>query len=781
MRRSHFLAKALLATTALTFIQSASAAAQERGLAIEEIVVTATRRDESILRTPINITAVSSADIDRLRLTDISDIARWSPGLSLVDQGSRGASQLIVRGLSVASLNASEFLNNSNGDTVATYIGDIPVYIDLKPYDLERVEVLLGPQGTLYGAGTLGGAVRYIPKRPDPSAFSSEVHARVYDLAHSSGVGFNGDAIVNIPVIPDRVALRISGGYLKDPGFIDYNYLVRTPGVSDPEPDFTNPAAVAANLTRKKDANDEETISARAALLGKLTDNFEATLSYYYQDIDSGGRQVTHRAAIPEADKYTSAYRFLEPNRRKNNLVGLEINWNFDWAKLTSATGYSRFHERGQRDQTDLLLDFEYGYEQFPSFVAFTREISKEERINQEVRLVSSNESKLTWIVGGFYNSFNLDASSEEFVPGFPQFAGINRPDNLEYIQLTKRSLEEKAAFGEVGYAIMDWWKLTFGGRYYNYHDDESTGFDLPLLGGSPTAININLANNSVGDSGFLFKVNTSFDLSDTVLLYGTVSQGYRIGGVNPVPPCPSPIPPGQNVCALSNELLIKPDKTLNKEIGVKGSAFGGRFVFNAAAYHINWTDIQTQGTTVNGAIPITVNGGKAISQGFELSAQGRITDGLTASATWSYTDAHLTQDAPGLVDGSDAFKGDRVAGSPKHQMSLALDYVYPLANDYSLAFNYGVTYQSNVLTKVGLRNNGEKLPGYDLHNASVTLSKDMWEVSVSADNMFDKFAVSSVRQDRSFIRAVNGFSLRRFHEDVIRPRTIGIEGRYRF
>jgi iron complex outermembrane recepter protein len=779
---SSYLSKILLASTALTLIHATpSGAADDSSMAIGEIIVTASKREETVFKTPINISALATETIERQRLSNISDLARFVPGLTLVSQGPRDGNQLIVRGLSVATLAGSEGIANTNGETVGTYIGEVPYYLDLRLADIERVEVLMGPQGTLYGAGTLGGAVRYIPKKPDLNAVTAEVGAKTFSLAHSSGVGFDGYAIVNVPIVQEKLAVRALAGYFLDPGFIDYNFLVRTPGVSNPQPDFTNPADVAANLTGKKDANDEKTFSSRIAVLGQVSDNIDATLSWFYQDSKIGGRQVTHRASFAAAGPYESASRYLEPNRRQNSLITLEINWDFDWAKLTSATGYADYNERGQRDQTDLLLNFEYGYELFPAFAAFTREIADEDRINQELRLVSNHEGPFNWILGGFFNHFKNDATSEEFVPGYPQFAGINRPDNLEYFQLTDQKLNEKAVFGEMSYKIFDWWQITGGGRYYGYKDTSTTGFDLPLFSGDPVGINPTLQTNSIKDSGFLYKVNTSFNFTPDILLYGTLSEGYRLGGVNAVPPCLNPLPPGQNVCALPNEILIKPDETLNKEVGVKGSLLDGRTTFALSLFHINWTDIQTQGRTANGSIPITVNGGKAVSKGVEFSNQFRLTEELTTSLTYSYTDAYLTTNAPGLVNGVDAFAGDRVAGSPKHQFSFVLDYVRDIGNGYEFDASYAVTYQSNVFTRVGLRNGGEALPGYDLHSLSFGLSKDAWKVSLYADNLFDQYAVSAVRTERSFIRSVSGVPLRSFHEDIIRPRVIGLEIKYAF
>ena len=202
-----------------------------QGAGLEEVVVTATRRAESIQDIPINITAISSQLIERQRLTDLSDIARIVPGLTLIDQGPRSGNILTIRGLSASSITATDGDNNGGG-LVGTYVGEIPLYIDLRLNDLERVEILRGPQGTLYGAGTLGGAVRYIPNRPQADTLSYEFRGDVYALDESNDAGYEAGGTVNVPLIDGTLAVRASLAYLDDPGFIDYPYLVREVGVS---------------------------------------------------------------------------------------------------------------------------------------------------------------------------------------------------------------------------------------------------------------------------------------------------------------------------------------------------------------------------------------------------------------------------------------------------------------------------------------------------------------------------------------------------------------------
>lgn len=770
------LAAAVAAAIGSTYGLGASAQDGMRPV-VEEIIVTASRRETTVQELPFNISAISGDALERQRLDSLTEFSRWVPGLSVVDQGARASDLMTVRGLNVLSLNASEFLDNGSGGTVQTYLGDIPLYVDLKMHDIERVEVLIGPQGTLYGAGTLGGAVRYIPRRPDTEEFALDLHGDVYGLAHSDGTGFQTDVAVNVPLVQNRLALRVSVSRLDDPGFIDYPYLVREPGVSNPEPDFDDPADIGANLYRVEDANWEETLSGRVALLWNASDSVEATLNYYFQDQEAGARTINHRDAFGTG-RYEAGHRYLEPNDRENQLLALDVVADLGFAELTWAAGVSRYDQQGQRDQTDLLLDFDVGYEDFPAFSAYTREIVEEDRVNHEIRLVSTGGGPWSWIGGLFYNDFESDASSEEFAPGFPAFMGWDLPTgDLEYLQLTDAALTEKAVFGEVTYRFGDRWAATLGGRFFDYELNQSVRFDLPLIG----AFDISDPPVVAKDDGALGKLNVAYNFSPTSLAYLTVSEGYRIGGANPIEQCIEPVDETQqNVCALPDERLIDPDTTTNYEIGVHSTLGSGRVNLNAALFHIDWDDIQTMSRTQYGGIPITVNGGGARSRGVELSLQAQTTGPWSFTGSYAYADAELTTDAAGLVEGDDAFAGDRLSGTPQHQGSFYANYFRTLRNGWDLDVGYGMTFTSDYLTKVGMRSNGERLGGYTLHNASVGVGRDRWKATLYADNLLDKFAETAVRENPSKIGDIDGVTLRRYFRNVLRPRSIGIEFRYR-
>jgi outer membrane receptor protein involved in Fe transport len=185
---------------------------------LEDVIVTGTRRDQGVQDVPFNISAVTGDQIDRAGLVDFADLARVLPGVFLVNQGSRASSLVVVRGLNVNSIGASEGLGNNNGGVMATYVGDIPLYVDLKLFDIDRVEVLLGPQGTLYGAGTLGGALRYIPNKPDASRQKLDMSVSGYGRSQADTLGSRVNVVFNQPLIDDTFAMRISAGYVNDPG-----------------------------------------------------------------------------------------------------------------------------------------------------------------------------------------------------------------------------------------------------------------------------------------------------------------------------------------------------------------------------------------------------------------------------------------------------------------------------------------------------------------------------------------------------------------------------------
>ncbi|MBY6190105.1 TonB-dependent receptor [Microbulbifer agarilyticus] len=817
LKKSHLALAISCAALPMPHLATAQAADTENKPVFEEVVVTGSRREENVMDIPINISAVGGEKIEDLRLDSIAKIAYYTPGLTVVDRGPRDENpDILVRGLNTGGLGPG-----FSSSTVATYLGDIPLQVDLKPIDLERVEVLIGPQGTLYGQGTMGGAIRYIPAKADPSGFTATVRSSASSNAESSGLGSEYGATLNF-AITDNLAVRVNADSIQDPGFIDYNYVVRESGVSNPDPDFSNPDDVAANLRRVKDANGEDTKSGRINVRWLATDWLEANLWHYYQDTKAEGRQLAHQLSF-NTGPYESGMRYEEPNHYTNKLTSIELIGDLGFAQATMVYGQSEYDELGQRDQTDLLLDLDYGYDSFPSFSAYTREEVKDKADTFELRMSSQHEGPFKWVAGYFQNEYQSDAISEEFTPFFDQFVVDNwggvqlRPDNLEYIQLTDIDEKESAFYGELTYDITDTLSVTGGYRRYKFETDITGGFGLPLfetvfLGEPQDAINVDLGRNQGEDEGDLFKFNVAWDATANGMVYFTYSQGYRNGGVNSVPECTAEqiASDNQQLCALSGEVLIDPDKIDNYEVGYKGLV-GDRLSVSTALYYIDWTDLQVATTTTNGSLPITGNGSAAISQGFELQGSWLISDNLDLAFTYAYTDAALSEDAPGLVGPYDVYSSARLPGHAEHQGSLNLNYTTTVLNGYDLDLNYGLVFASDVYNMVGGPEDplytleteedgtitiidgdrgGEAIPGYAVHHMSATLRLDKWTVQAFADNLWDKYYITGTRSSRRNLQDENngpgiewgnGFTQRSYGQYVGTPRTIGARFTYEF
>ena len=791
------LALAIAATLASSFAVSAQAQPDE----LETILVTATRRELSVQDIPLNIAAFDGSLLAAREISDLAELGRSVPGLYVIDQGKRSANSIVVRGLNLNPFQSAEFLGNTGGKTVATYVGDVPLYIDLNLNDIERVEVLLGPQGTLYGAGTLGGAIRYIPRKPQFEEFGLDVHASTFALSQSDDMGGRAGATFNVPM-GDKFALRASIDQYSDPGFIDTPYLVRQPGVSDPEPN--NPALSAANLYGDKDVDGEDTTSARVGMRWQPGDNVDATFTYHYQNIEVGGRTQNNRLSFGTG-LYESAARYPERSERTNELLSAEVVADLGFAELTSATGWSKYDELGQRDQTDLLLTLEFSYEAFPSFSAFTREIEKEETFTQEIRLVSKNAGKLSWIAGMFFQDFEQpEADSREFTPEYDVYLGGSRPDDLEFVSVLYEDLTEKALFGEIGFQLTDRWDVTFGARYYDFSFDTLGDQDTPLFntvffGAGPNDIDLDLNATTLDDSGSLFKFNTSYRFTDDVMGYFTISEGYRFGAANGIAACEIPLPPSSDPCAAPDEFQYFPDTTTNYELGLRSQWADGRLTLNGALYYIDWQDPQLASATVVGAQPITRNGEGAETSGIEIALDADLTDRFNIGFGYSHSKAELTDVAPALIrdftppgfgpgagyDGLppvylDGQPGDRLPGSPEDQATVYMAYDWTLSSRWDLTFNYGISAIGDVITTTGLRGGGETLGGFSLHHASAVFSSNgPWEFSIYAQNLLDKYAVTGVRSRRDFIQTVadeNGapVHVRSYAEQMVRPREIG-------
>jgi outer membrane receptor protein involved in Fe transport len=767
----------------------------------DEILVTGTRRATTIQDTPINISAIGAEELARQRIDDVRDLADFTPGLTISDTGPGTTGSIVLRGLSASDVGDG---GANYDDSLGVYLGEVPLYYDFKLLDLERVETLLGPQGTLYGLGTLAGAIRYIPNRPNADQVEGEAHGRFYGKDHSSDLGYQADFAINIPIVTDHIAFRTATGYYFDPGFIDYPVLLQEPGVSLPQPsgpDGVSGADYAQNLTSRSDLNFERTFTTRNQLLVQTSEDLKVFFTYAFQRTETDGAQ-SNSAGVLGTGKYQNASRYIEPVNRRAHLVSMEINANIaDIVDLVSTTAYTDVRVQSEGDNTDLLLDLDYDYELFPAFSSWNESVTRRKQVNQEVRLVSSHGGPFNWVLGGFYNENKYQSDYAEHVPGHPWVDLPSNPEELEYVSYITSKVTEKAIFGEGTFRVTPDWQVTGGARYFKYSSDIAGAAALPLLGDPLSPYELDVNGGSANKDGWVWKLNTSYNFTPDLMVYATYSKGYRIGGPNRVAPCSPDIPANpedydgpQVICALPNEIQYGPDTTKNIEVGIRTELFDRMMTLNFNVFHIDWEGIQVASATVYGVTGIRVNGGGARSRGFETSFQLRPVPELAIQGTYSYTDAKLTDDAPGVIPVNspagqypskpiqlDALAGDRLPGSAKNAGSLGVTYTAPVGEGDLIA-NWTATYRGSVVSRLGWeRAFGDRIPGYVLNRASLTYEIDDYAISLFANNIFDKYAVVSVANDRSRIGLNDGVALRYYRQAVINPRTFGLEARYRF
>ncbi|HEY5774768.1 MAG TPA: TonB-dependent receptor plug domain-containing protein, partial [Xanthomonadales bacterium] len=414
-------------------------------MVLEEIIVTATSRAESTQDIPYNISAITGADIEAQNIVDANELMRTIAGVSVVDRGYRNQghmNSIVIRGVNVD--------NGVNGDvglssvsTVATYVDNTPIFANFLLKDVERVEVLRGPQGTLYGSGALGGAVRYIMNKPDPSGFDAEARGSLGKTDGSSGTNQSADVMLNFP-IGASAAFRISGGIIDNDGVIDYVNLYQLgdngkPMVQADNGQCTNnnssslsPEEVAFNgacYTSKKDADDVKIKYLRASFLWDASDDLRFQLTYQRQDDDIGGRRSTTKGADYFGNQYgddDNGSTFLEPSERDVELLNLDIAWDLGFATLTSNTSDYNHDGHGWRDNTSLWVTdrsqdttftnwFEILYTGNPRAAAYVNAGFDESAFVQELRLVSdaTEDSKIDWILGAYY--MDQDRSTTNF------------------------------------------------------------------------------------------------------------------------------------------------------------------------------------------------------------------------------------------------------------------------------------------------------------------------------------------------------------------------------
>ena len=758
------------ATTQGAMAQTESATEQSR---IDEIIVTATRRAESLNDTALSIAAIGNEEISRKNLTEMNDYLRTIPGVTFVDQGI-GRNAVVVRGLSTDPEQSTAF----EGNTVAVYFGEVPLTglssiggtADLKMVDLERVEVLRGPQGTLFGSGALAGAVRNIPAAPDLQALQGKINMGYSNTAKAGGDNTRFEGVVNIPLIEDVLAIRAvayrhdTSGYVKNIG----GTLLATGSSAGA---YSVPDAVAAwggaNLYQDKDIGDATYTGGRIAALWKPIDNLSVTLQYAIQDaeqegfpyvqLNTGGYtqvSVLHGDVVPG-----SAGEELKDETSLTNLV---LEYDFGWATLLSSSAWVEEDAEWDRGITSFLGGIPLG----STFVTST------EAIFEELRLVSSLDGPWQYTLGLYYE--DIDTAIVDQAYGLTQATvdlfntfGFGSTNPIEVANVDK-SLRQLAFFGELSYDITEQFELTVGARRFDY---EKSTFETRDNGDGAAGLII-VDSPKFDETGTVFRVNLSYDFNEDALVYGQFSEGFRLGNTN--------IDVG-STCDVNNDGILDgtnipitsgfdSNGVENFELGAKLALLDNRLQINAAAYRIDWSDLPV---TVTGSSPpsqvvpcvgsVTTNAGEARSQGFEIESTYQLNENIRINLGGAYTNAEYILDEPSLSISS----GDRLPSSPEYNVNFGLMYDFELGGHASYVQG-GYAYVGKFYSGPG--ETGGKGGDYEQLNMSAGITVNKFNVELFAHNLTDSDALTSVSTLFPDTRAYR-----------LRPRTIGLNLSYQF
>lgn len=684
-RVSSLLPLVLAPLAAAPAVQAEQAApTQPAATTLQEIVVTAQKRSEKLHDVPMGVTAVTSDDLQKQQLVSLDDLKAKVPGLSLTES-EPGTTRLTLRGQDAGGV----------GSTVTTYIDDTPFGSsnalangfgfsgDFDTWDLQRVEVLRGPQGTLYGAGSEGGLLKYVTNPPDPAKFAAAVQAGGEDVAHGQGAG-SGKGMINLPM-GDRAAFRLSGYYETLPGYIN-----------DPS-------------LGEKDVNHGYRDGVHAALLVNFTDDLSMRFNAFGQDLHTNGSPstdvvgATNLNLTPPANQLQpqngdfNQQRFInEPNNFKYRIYSGTLDWNVGWGTFTSITSYGTTDQSGISDATSIAAAPGTGATGTFGNVVTTllplvpapapagatavaglaeTQTTDIKKWTQEFRLASAAGQTLEWQLGAFYTheSSALDQALPVFYIPTQVYAPLPQAlggPALEYASLDSL-YREWAAFAQFTYHFSPQWDLALGGRWSENKQSANevvTGV-LPTLQGTPQQ----LTSGDSSDTDFTYSIAPRWHLSSDTMVYGRIATGYRPGGPNDLPlNAPASVPRAYGA-----------DETTNYELGIRTDLLDKTLSVDVAAFLVDWKKIQVFEFVQVAGTPgfgINANGGTARSKGLEWTLGLTPVTGLTFTLTGAYVDAYLTSAAP-AAGGND---GDPLPFVPKWSTSLDGAYTWLAFSDYN-------------------------------------------------------------------------------------------------
>jgi outer membrane receptor protein involved in Fe transport len=765
--------------------------------ALQEIVVTATRRAESAQNVPISITAISGAALAEAGIVDTVDLGHSLAGINVTDKGAFGGingSSLIIRGLNSDST-SGEFIQSSPiVQPVATYVDDTPLFFNLRLQDLDRVEILRGPQGTLYGSGSLGGTIRYVQKPPDPSGFDASAEAGVSDTAHTHHANDDVKAMLNVP-LGESFALRLNAGYTGEAGFIDQPNLYVLDASGAPVPAQPGNLLSAPRTYAAQGVNSYIYRTLRAAALWKPSEALRIELSYHHQTSSAAG--YPYAAPYYGLEALSSSDYIPATTEDRIDLGALTVEADLGFATLTSNSSYASHSNSTIGDVTSLYDFFPfYGalYGMNPRVLVTGHQGFDDEPWAQEIRLASKPGAVYDWVGGLFYKSERTSIREHDFYPGYldyfnacvplygaggginPSQCGIGEtaytpgspPTVIDGIPIIKdqayigdfqTKYTDLAAFGELTWHITPALSLTGGARVFRQTVTQSQ--QTGLLFDGPAYI----ANETQSDTWrkALWKVNLAYRLDEANLLYATWSQGFRRGAINAIPPAEAAVgyvtPPGL--------FKVTPDTVDNYEIGAKGSLWN-RLRYSAAVFDMQWHNVQQSAFLTPLALPGAVNIGEAYSRGFESELYALLTEHLAAHLDYTYDETKLKSYSALALEGLTVAPpppGSSLPGTPKNTAAAGLEYGHLKLGVGELRLAGDIYYRSRELP--ALSSTVPTVPGYAMVGARASYAWSHWVVTLYGENLTNQIGVNSYTDPVQWGKYYQAL--------VSRPRTIGL------
>jgi iron complex outermembrane receptor protein len=702
---------------------------------LEEVVVTAEKRSERAIDVPLSVTALDAADLATNGYDQLKDYFDEVPGLSVSARGS-GRMTLVLRGITTS---------NVGNPTVGVTIDNAPfgeasssaqMVPDIDPFDLDHIEVLRGPQGTLYGASSIGGLLKYVMAKPDTSGFSARTEVDGSSTQHGGeGYGVRGE--VNIPV-SDDFAVRLSGFKRQDAGYI-----------RDP-------------LQDRKNVNEGQEDGGRVALLWKVNDAVTVQSSALIQDSEAGATSDVdvnfnyqplygpyEHERLPGTDGFHGSIHFYDTT----------IKVNLGWANLESTSAYEQLRHIGPQDVTGTfggLAQEIFGLPSEPGEGIVNN--TRFDQFSQELRLSSPDDGRaFQWLYGLFYVTNDSDIYQEIYEANLNTGATIGLPPL--FYGSTPSIYREYATFANFDYQFTSRFDVQIGGRYSKNIQDYTSTSNGPLAGGVSS---VQYGNSAEGS--FTYQVSPRYKITDDLMAYARVASGYRPGGPNGIIP------------GIVIPLSYKADTTVNYELGIKGDFLNHRLTLETALFYIDWRNIQVDLTDQENGSSYTTNAGTAKSEGVEASLEWNPLKGLSVIGSFAYTDAKLTQN---LQSGTDVngnpvytgFSGDPLPYSSKESGSVTVKQTFPIANQLN-GFVGGVA--SYIGNRLGdFANTPEtprfELPGYLTADLRTGIEDRDWTVTLYVKNVGDKMGYVNA-QARDATTGISAYGV-----SLIQPRTVGL------